>query len=226
MENKKYEIHRVSGLAVSDAELLEDLKRVATQLGKNTVGQKEYRQIGMYDDSTATRRFGSWNNALRAAGLIVSNEPNISDEKLFENILTLWSHYGRQPRRSELALPPSRISQSPYLRRFGGWRNGLEAFVTYINSPQQENIVVTTAENSTDSHTTTKRKTSRDVNLRLRFLVMKRDHFRCKLCGASSGPNLELHVDHIVPYSKGGKTVFENLQTLCERCNLGKSNLV
>ncbi len=33
---------------------------------------------------------------------------------------------------------------------------------------------------------------------------------------------VELHVDHVIPWSKGGPTVFEHLQTLCNKCNLGK----
>jgi len=37
---------------------------------------------------------------------------------------------------------------------------------------------------------------------------------------------LSLHVDHIEPWSRGGKTIEENLQTLCEKCNLGKSNVL
>lgn len=32
----------------------------------------------------------------------------------------------------------------------------------------------------------------------------------------------KLHVDHIIPIAKGGKTVKENLRTLCEECNWGK----
>ena len=35
---------------------------------------------------------------------------------------------------------------------------------------------------------------------------------------------VKLHVDHIKPVSKGGKTELSNLRTLCERCNLGKSD--
>ena len=72
-----------------------------------------------------------------------------------------------------------------------------------------------------------KHLTRRDINLRLRFLVLKRDNFKCCICGRSPATtsNLELHVDHIQPYSKGGETVLENLQTLCSDCNLGKSDL-
>ena len=91
---------------------------------------------------------------------------------------------------------------------------------------QPEISVVSTEEEPIDDRIMSKRKSPRTVNWRLRFLVMKRDHFRCKFCGAPSGPNVELHVDHIVPYSKGGETDFENLQTLCDKCNIGKSDLV
>jgi 5-methylcytosine-specific restriction endonuclease McrA len=33
---------------------------------------------------------------------------------------------------------------------------------------------------------------------------------------------VELHVDHVTPWSKGGETTLANLQTLCNKCNLGK----
>ena len=42
----------------------------------------------------------------------------------------------------------------------------------------------------------------------------------------AKGDNIELHIDHIIPWSKGGETVLENLQTLCSDCNLGKSNIL
>lgn len=58
----------------------------------------------------------------------------------------------------------------------------------------------------------------------LRYNVLKRDNFKCSLCGATIADGVKLHVDHIVPVSKGGKTEISNLQTLCERCNIGKSN--
>ena len=44
------------------------------------------------------------------------------------------------------------------------------------------------------------------------------------MCGASAADGATLHIDHIVPVSLGGRTVQENLQTLCQSCNLGKSN--
>lgn len=52
--------------------------------------------------------------------------------------------------------------------------------------------------------------------------VYKRDGGRCVYCGATD--NLQL--DHIVPFSKGGATSLENLQLLCQKCNLEKSNKI
>lgn len=56
----------------------------------------------------------------------------------------------------------------------------------------------------------------------LRYDVLKRDGFRCVLCGASADDGVKLHIDHIIPVSKGGQTTMGNLRTLCDRCNTGK----
>lgn len=58
----------------------------------------------------------------------------------------------------------------------------------------------------------------------LRYDILKRDGFRCVLCGRSAADGAKLHVDHIKPIAKGGKTVKSNLRTLCEHCNWGKSD--
>ncbi len=53
--------------------------------------------------------------------------------------------------------------------------------------------------------------------------VFSRDHYTCQYCGAT--PPLEgLTVDHVVPRSRGGKTIWENITTACEKCNGRKGN--
>jgi hypothetical protein len=52
--------------------------------------------------------------------------------------------------------------------------------------------------------------------------VYRRDGARCVYCGSTE--NLQL--DHIIPFSKGGATTLENLQLLCQKCNLEKSNKI
>lgn len=59
---------------------------------------------------------------------------------------------------------------------------------------------------------------------RLRYKALVRHGGRCQCCGATPGPGTSLHVDHIVPRSKNRalELEIENLQVLCEACNLGK----
>lgn len=52
--------------------------------------------------------------------------------------------------------------------------------------------------------------------------VWNRDEGKCVYCGSSEN----LHLDHIIPFSKGGDTSVENLQLLCQKCNLEKSNKI
>ena len=58
----------------------------------------------------------------------------------------------------------------------------------------------------------------------IRWQVFQRDDWKCVACGRGSQNDVILHVDHIVPRSKGGKDTLENYQTLCSLCNIGKSN--
>jgi hypothetical protein len=203
---------------ISNAELLADLCRVANMLGKKTVKYDEYKTYGLCASRTFETRFGSWNGALFAAGLEIVRRYDISDEELFENMEFVWRTLGRQPRREDFKKPISIFSKGVYERRFGGWRSALEKFVAYANADSPPALSARLPAVSGAS--------PRFPDLRLRWRVLKRDSFRCRSCGRS--PAIEqgvvLHVDHIIPWSKGGQTAYENLQTLCERCNLGKSD--
>jgi 5-methylcytosine-specific restriction endonuclease McrA len=63
------------------------------------------------------------------------------------------------------------------------------------------------------------------ITKQIREEVLKRDNFTCKLCG-KSGKDYppDLHIDHIKPVSRGGTSDKSNLQTLCQKCNIRKSN--
>jgi len=64
-------------------------------------------------------------------------------------------------------------------------------------------------------------KARKTVQSKLRFLVFKRDGFKCKICGSTATEALRLEVDHID--ENPTNNAIENLQTLCDRCNKGKS---
>ncbi|MCL2353202.1 MAG: HNH endonuclease [Defluviitaleaceae bacterium] len=55
--------------------------------------------------------------------------------------------------------------------------------------------------------------------------ILKRDDYKCVICGAGKKDGVELHVDHIKPRDKGGKAVIENGQVLCSMHNFRKKNL-
>lgn len=228
---------------VTTQQLINDLQRVASMLELETISSGMYQLYGEHNRGTYYKRFGTWNHALQEAGLKPFETipgKKIEDQNLLIEIERIWIKLGRQPTSTDIKNGISKYSLNTYSRRYGSWRKALEFFVAYINSaePQefnnleQENFVVYKP-NATpypippDKKNHYKHKTSRDINLRLRFKVFQRDKFKCCLCGASPAKDssVELHIDHIIPWSKGGETVIENLQTLCNKCNLGKSDL-
>ena len=216
------EYHR----GITDEELLTELKRVASELNKTAVSREENDERGKYGTTTYIRRFGSWFNALEKAGLEKTRTPmNLPEEDLFQNLEEIWIKLGRQPRYAEVQKPLSKYHVGTYENHFGTWRKALEAFVAFVNN--EERASSEEAIKSVEVEPTTLHKTKRGINWRLRFIVMRRDNFKCKNCGRSpaTDPTIILHVDHIKAWANGGETVLENLQTLCSKCNIGKSDL-
>ena len=66
------------------------------------------------------------------------------------------------------------------------------------------------------------KREAKPLSKKERFKILKRDNFRCQLCGRSADDGTVLHVDHKIPKAKGGSNQRENLWTLCADCNLGK----
>jgi hypothetical protein len=204
---------------ISDGELLEDIRRVSSVIARNgIVTREEYQREGKYGTTTVTRRFGSWSAATRAAGLEAIARKNIPDDELFDNLRQCWIGLGRQPRRDEMRPPISKFGPKPYVRRHGSWLKAMRAFCEIADDVDSGAVRLSDAATP---------KGPRAANLRLRFVVMRRDRFRCTNCGRSPAthPDIHLQVDHIFAWSKGGATELSNLRTLCSQCNLGKSNL-
>ena len=236
---------------IKDEDYIKDLIRVAKLCNKDTVTYADYKKHGQYSAEHIFKRFSLWDDALQAAGLKPTGMAHhkVPEQELLEEIERMWITLGRQPTSTDIIKNGiSKYSLDTYKKRFGGWRKALEAFVEWINSTdnlrQQEPPDFNTYTNmreannrDVDAHSacsptidlkkTPQHRTSRSINLRLRFKVMQRDNFSCVLCGASpaKNKNIVLHVDHIIPWVKGGETEFDNLQTLCSNCNLGKSDL-
>ena len=232
----------------TNEQLLAELRTVSAKVGAKSLTVDLFKQHSAFGVQTMRRRFGSWGAALKEAGIsIAKRQRRHSDDDYFENLLAVWTHYGRQPKYREMDEPPSAISSGAYEAKWGTWVKSLQTFIERVNSDTRQEasdarqeVPYTTgvedipqpttgnlpSQNSKDRPPKQKRKEEdqRKIRLGLRYTIQLRDRFRCVLCGANppANPGCVLHVDHILPWSKGGKTVAANLRTLCEWCNLGK----
>lgn len=66
---------------------------------------------------------------------------------------------------------------------------------------------------------------SRNTGYKLRYQILQRDNFTCKLCGKTGAVTI-LEVDHIIPVADGGTDDPENLRTTCYACNRGRGTLI
>lgn len=115
-----------------------------------------------------------------------------------------------------MKMPLSKYTPKPYDTRWGGWMKACEAFIRYKkNDPEFEKLL---------RPQSTAR--SRAINEKIRLQILKRDNYKCQKCGRSPATHagIFLHIDHKKPFSKGGSNEIENLQTLCNKCDLGKNN--
>lgn len=149
----------------------------------------------------------------------------------------IWRQIGHRPSRSEWVISKPKVSYDSIYRRFGGWTAACLKFIEFKSGEtltdndeleaNKKNIYVA----SNKGHSKEIRKNTvkaRSMPLNIRVKVLNRDNFRCIFCGKSPATDVgvKLHVDHIVPFSRGGTNSLDNLQTLCQDCNLGKSNEV
>ena len=108
-------------------DILADLKRVAKELNRKTLGAKEYDRsiIGMFRSRTIRDRFGRWNIALEKAGLEIGLRRNITDQELIDDL-----------KRVADQITPMILTQEKYdelgeysantIWRHLGWKNSLE----------------------------------------------------------------------------------------------------
>ena len=71
---------------VSDNELLDDLKRVAKEFGKDKISFNMYEKFGVYYGRKISKRFGSWNNAKEKAGFQLNPYATLTKEELLEDL--------------------------------------------------------------------------------------------------------------------------------------------
>ncbi len=220
---------------LSNENLLSEMWRVHASVGKDWLTSNDFNAHSVTSEDVVRLRFGSFRKGLEAAG--IPSHPGkarqYTDGQCFENIALVWTHYGRAPTYREMSTPPSTVQGKTYVTRWATWRKALEVFVRWANSEEGTSGDAYMEENQSKTEpkpplqSTRTEADSREIRPGLRFKVFMRDRFRCVACGRSPAThlNIELHADHIHAVANGGRTTFENLQTLCDGCNLGKGRM-
>jgi len=191
------------------ASIIAELQRVATLLGKTNVSAQDLDAHGRVKYHMVAQHFGSLRRALEAAGLRPSRFTNATDEELLKLVADLWTitlrESGRRPRTIEVAKYGLPVAVATIIKRFGSWKRALLGAANLASGEAVAGRRVASVR--------------RAIPVGKRFLVIKRDRYRCKICNRSG---VELEVDHIVPVSQGGSDRLDNLQTACLECNRGK----
>ena len=170
--------------------------------------------------------FGNWYSAMIALGFDCpsrSRSAKHSDEQYLEAIETVWRWTimtrGRSPRRSDfrayIASHSDGISDAAVVRRFGEFTRFLKAFADWKNGRLSRKQLLALSPSKVVERVPLSRRT--------RFDVLHAAGNKCQVCGASASDGATLHIDHIVPVSKGGTNATANLRALCDKCNMGRS---
>ncbi len=216
--------------------ILDELRRVAAIFDNHRFTRREFDTASQYcKGSVVLKRFGSWQAALDATGLelaapIQKDRNFIANEELFSEMERIWHLIGHRPSKDEWEHSQPHYSYTTYKTRFGGWINACSAFIEHISMP-----AIVAAKNldspqlqSIDKPAIKPKDASekRSIPMKLRYQVLARDCFKCVGCGRSPATHagVVLHIDHIKPFSMGGKTELENLRSLCQDCNWGKGD--
>ncbi len=215
-------------------QVIEELKRVAEIYNYKRFTRHEFDKVAKScKGSKVLSVFGTWQRALEAIGRKLEkrqvDRSIIPTKALFEEMERIWRLVGHRPSKNEWDLQNSKYSYTTYKTRFKGWTNACLKFIEYKSGA----IVLDNASGSGEEfkgEATSKdssridSKVLRTIPLKVRLNVLVRDSFCCTFCGRSPATDkgVRLHIDHKIPFAKGGKTTLDNLQTLCYECNLGK----
>jgi 5-methylcytosine-specific restriction endonuclease McrA len=203
------------GSPISEEELIQSIQELGDELGEPPTAKK-MAELGEYSHKVCSNRFGSWNDALRAAGYEPQKRDNIPKSQLLEEIERLTEKFGRPPSSVEMCKE-GRFSRYVFLNRFGSWEEALNrAGYRRPDSFQESHGVFPYGSNWSDQ----------------REEALARDEYECQIptCRMSREEHLkrhnsDLHVHHITPrryfvgddgeLNEGEANRLDNLITLC-----------
>ncbi|AJF61555.1 TPA: hypothetical protein HA239_04325 [Candidatus Woesearchaeota archaeon] len=107
-------------------QLLFYLTSLSKELKKTPTIDDMNRKKDYPSAATLAKRFGSWNNALRKAGLKVNVRKKYTKTELLDNLKLLAKELGRQPKSTDLKGKKWAASYTTYKKHFGSWKKALD----------------------------------------------------------------------------------------------------
>lgn len=210
---------------ISEEELLDELERLTEVLGHPPTGP-EMQSVGKFSSSIYQRKFETWNEALRTAGLELHDNKGTPDTKLLGEIHRLVDELGRVPSATEMRNMGD-YTHATYQSRFGSWS---EAVREAGYEPVWGQSGFPSGKDHPGWRGGHKRYYGPSWN-KQRKQRLEKDNKRCQNCGMENLEHINefgysLHVHHIVPFRKFGvenhreANRLDNLITLCHDCHI------
>ncbi|MDB2275494.1 hypothetical protein PM022_13280 [Halorubrum ezzemoulense] len=215
LRQARLEVHSVWD--VSEEDLISELNSLAEELS-HVPRKDEMRNQGKWSAAVYQERFGSWNEALRAAGFEPNQRWRIPREELLAELRAVADDLGHPPTTTEMN-EHGNFTIDPYQREFGTWRTALQAAdPDYLENYRQSNTETVPFGSNWPQ---------------IREEIITRDNESCLRCGMGREAHREkfgrdLPVHHRIPrrrfYNHPDRGVEEsnvprNLLTLCIPCH-------
>jgi len=204
-------------IRVTDEEMIESLKEFHLKIcRKFTTVEFDAWEKKRCCSQSIFRRFGSWRSALLKIGIERGVQAHTyTAEELLDNLDMIWRELGYPPGKRQLVGRGYGISERPYINRWGSVRSACEKLKLFREGKINQDALLNNEENM---------RMRKAFSYKTRYEILTRDKYICVKCGKSASDGIRLEIDHKIPFSNGGSDDWDNLQTLCNICNSGKSN--
>lgn len=215
-DNFKFDLN-AKRVRITDEQVLSSVKEYAKSVNYRYFSTTEYNKWKgrTARSDTIIERFGSWKKVLALLGVEGGRERKYSVEQLVDNLENIWKQLKYPPGKRQIGKLGLKISEHPYKIIWGSVRKACECLAAFHEGKlSREQLLKGTISACS----------RRTIPLNIRWVVLKRDKYKCVKCGKAPSVDhkVELEIDHIRPIAKGGTNNVENLQTLCKDCNQGK----
>ncbi|MBL6456961.1 HNH endonuclease [Belnapia sp. T6] len=212
--------------APTKADVEAELRRFAkaTRVADRTLANFKDWRLRRISPTAVSRYFGSWFDAFQELGIAVpgrTKSSRHSEEEIIAAVERIWRWCGRPPSAEDFKkyarIHDDGISFGAVYYHFGALKPFLASFVQWKQGR------LTLAQFLTGARMGRLRD---PVRPKVRYALLNARNYTCDACGRSPKlhPGTVLHIDHVIPVSKGGTDDLSNLRVLCQVCNIGKGN--